>query len=148
MGSKTRIIVLHMKEVIYTAVFAALGILLILLLIFMFLPDKKEINENKGAKETMQYASGEYHSSVSWGDKAVDVKVVVDHNRIAAIELCNMEESVAAMYPLMQPSLEHISKQIREKNSLSNITYSEENQYTSAVLMGAIKQALEKARVE
>ena len=33
MKSKTKIIVLHMKEIIYTIIFAALGILLILLLI-------------------------------------------------------------------------------------------------------------------
>ena len=38
MKSKTKIIVLHMKEIIYTIIFAALGILLILLLILMFHP--------------------------------------------------------------------------------------------------------------
>ena len=41
MSSKTKIVVLHMKEIIYTAVFAVLAIVLILLLLFMFLPDKK-----------------------------------------------------------------------------------------------------------
>ena len=38
MKSKTKIIVLHMKEIIYTIIFAALGILLILLLILLFHP--------------------------------------------------------------------------------------------------------------
>ncbi len=38
MGSKTKIIVLHMKEIIYTAVFAALGILLIVLLLSCSVP--------------------------------------------------------------------------------------------------------------
>ena len=42
MSSKTKIVVLHMKEIIYTAVFAALAIILILLLVFMFLPKNKE----------------------------------------------------------------------------------------------------------
>ena len=41
MSSKTRIVVLHMKEIIYTAVFALLGILLIILLAFMFFQNKK-----------------------------------------------------------------------------------------------------------
>ena len=36
MGSKTKIIVLHMKEIIYTGIFIALGILLIFLLAVMF----------------------------------------------------------------------------------------------------------------
>ena len=42
MGSKTKIIVLHMKEIIYTVVFAALAILLIILLVVMFRPDGNE----------------------------------------------------------------------------------------------------------
>ncbi len=38
MSSKTKIVVLHMKEIIYTVIFAVLAIVLILLLIFMFRP--------------------------------------------------------------------------------------------------------------
>ena len=34
--AKTKIVVIQLKEIIYTVIFAALGILLILLLIFMF----------------------------------------------------------------------------------------------------------------
>lgn len=55
MSSKTKIVVLHMKELIYTAIFAVLGILLILLLIFMFLPDD---NTDGKTEETMQYVAG------------------------------------------------------------------------------------------
>lgn len=36
MSSKTRIVVLHMKEVIYTAIFLVLGLLMIVLLLIMF----------------------------------------------------------------------------------------------------------------
>ena len=54
MGSKTKIIVLHMKEIIYTAVFAALGILLIILLIVMFRPGGKD----KSADAKKQYTPG------------------------------------------------------------------------------------------
>ena len=42
MSSKTKIVVLHMKEIIYTAVFVALGIILIILLTFMFFPKKEK----------------------------------------------------------------------------------------------------------
>ena len=44
MSAKTKIVVLHMKELIYTAIFAALGILFVILLIMMFLPDKDKEN--------------------------------------------------------------------------------------------------------
>ena len=41
MKSKTKIIVLPMKAIFYTFIFAALGILLILLLILMFHPKEQ-----------------------------------------------------------------------------------------------------------
>ena len=44
MSSKTKIVVLHMKEIIYTAIFAVLVIILALLLLFMFSPEKKKIS--------------------------------------------------------------------------------------------------------
>ena len=145
LSSKTKIVVLHMKELIYTGIFVVLGILLILLLIFMFLPDKKEKNDST---ETMQYIAGVYNSSIKFNDNAIDVEVVIDNNKINSISLVNLDETVATMYPLMQPALDNISQQIYEKQSLDNITYLEENQYTSQVLLQAIEQALEKALPE
>lgn len=142
MSSKTKIVVLHMKELVYTLIFAALGIVLILLLIFMFLPGK---DKEKQTKETMQYVSGVYNSSIKFNEKPIDVEVVIDNNRINSISLVNLDETVATMYPLMQPALDNICQQVYEKQSIENITYPEENQYTSTVLLQAIEQALEKA---
>ncbi len=143
MSAKTRIVVLHMREVIYTVIFAALAILLILLLVFMFRSGKK----GGDAQETMGYVSGVYTSSIVLNNQTMDVKVVVDDNRINAISLDNLDETAAAMYPLMQPALDHISQQIYEKQSTENITYDKANQYTSTVLLNAIKDALSKAEV-
>jgi len=52
------------------------------------------------------------------------------------------------MYPLVEPALESLSEQIYKKQSLENITYSEENQYTSMVLINAIEDALDKAEIK
>ncbi len=41
MSSKTKIVVLHMKEIIYTVLFVILGILLLILLAVMFFPKDK-----------------------------------------------------------------------------------------------------------
>ena len=143
MSSKTKIVVLHLKELIYTAIFAVLGILLIILLIFMFLPDDKD----KNTEETMQYTAGVYTSSIQLNNNAIDVEVVVDDNRINSITLVNLDETTAAMYPLMQPALDNISQQIYEKQSLENISYGDDNQYTSMVLLQAIQSALDKAYI-
>jgi len=141
-SSKTKIVVLHMKELVYTAIFAVLGILLILLLIFMFLPDDKD---NGQTEETMQYVAGVYTSSIQLNDNAIDVEVAVDANHINSISLINLDETTAAMYPLMQPALDNLTQQIYEKQSLDDISYGEDTQYTSTVLLNAIRSALEKA---
>ena len=141
MSSKTKIVVLHLKELIYTAIFAVLGILLIILLIFMFLPD----NKDKTTKETMKYTAGVYTSSIQLNDNAIDVEVMVDSTHINSISLVNLDETTAAMYPLMQPALDNISQQIYEKQSLENIAYEDDNQYTSMVLLQAIQADLDKA---
>ena len=72
MSAKTRIVVLHMKEVIYTAIFVGLGIVLIILLLFMFLPKKQKGD----AEPTMQYTAGVYTSSVMMGSQSADVQVI------------------------------------------------------------------------
>ena len=49
---------------------------------------------------------------------------------------------------LLAVAVESLSEQIYKKQSLENITYSEENQYTSMVLINAIEDALDKAEVK
>ena len=42
MSAKTKIIVLHMKEVIYTGIFLLLAVILAIVLFFMFGPSQKK----------------------------------------------------------------------------------------------------------
>ncbi len=60
MSSKTKIVVLHVKELIYTGIFAVLGILFIVLLIIMFLPkeEKKETMSAVTQTTTNSYVPG------------------------------------------------------------------------------------------
>lgn len=152
MSSKTKIVVLHLKELIYTVIFIVLGLLLILLLLFMFLPDKSE-SENAStataeATATTAYIPGVYTSSVSLNGNSVDVQVTVDSDHINSISLVNLDETTQAMYPLVEPALDSLSEQILANNSTVDITYPEEYQYTSTVLMEAIENALAKAEVD
>lgn len=140
MSSKTKIVVLHMKEIIYTAIFIALGILLIILLAFMFSPKQKNtINSD------VQYIPGIYTSTFSLNNTVMEIEVVVDDSHINGIRFTNLNESVATMYPLMQPTMEYIAEQIYDSQSLENIAYSEESPYTSQVILDAVTNALKKA---
>ena len=150
MSSKTKIVVLRMKELIYTGIFVALGILLILLLVYMFAPRKeaKDTPDATDATDTpIQYVPGVYTSSIMLNGSAIDIAVTVEKNAITSIQMINVSETVATMYPLMEPAVENLAEQILSSQSLDNITYPEENQYTSIVILDAISRALNKAQV-
>ena len=140
MSSKTKIVVLHMKEIIYTAVFAALAIILILLLVFMFLPKNKESKTNEE-----KYMPGVYTSTVTLNNTALEVEVTVDETHINSIRFSNLVESVTTMFPLIQPTIEDIAEQVYDSQSLDNIQLSEDSPYTSQIIVNAIDEALKKA---
>lgn len=144
MKSKTKIIVLHMKEIIYTAIFLALAILLILLLVFMFRPGsgKKQTASDK------QYTPGIYTSTLTLNNTNLEVEVTVDDSRIESIRFANLDETVTTMFPLVQPAIEDIAEQIYETQSLENITLSDETPYTSQVILDAISEAVDKAAAD
>ena len=142
MSAKTKIVVLHMKELIYTAIFAGLGILLVILFFFMFLPGK----EKERTAETMKYAAGVYTSSLLFQDSTLEVQVIVDENSIQSVSLVNLSETVETMYPLVKPALEEMAEQIIKNQSVERISYNPDNQYTSIMLLNAVEKALEKAK--
>ena len=142
MSSKTKIIVLHMKEIIYTAIFLILAILLGILLFIMFFSGKKQANEAPD-----KYKAGVYNSSIALNHNTFDIEVTVDADKIKAINLTNLSETTAAAFPLMKPSLELIVTQIYATQSLDNIQYSSDRKHTSLLLLQAIEEALEKACV-
>lgn len=110
----------------------------------MFLP-------KENAKETSSaaiYVPGVYTSSVVLNNSTIEVEAVVDENNINSIRLINTSEMVTTMYPLVEPSFDDIVEQIYEKQSVEDITYKDENKYTSMLLLDAIETALDKAKVE
>ncbi len=142
MSAKTRIWVFHMKELIYTGVFVSLGIIFLMLMIFMFASDQKQ---ETAAELLPKYTAGIYTASLTLGGNPVEIAVTVDEDYISSIHFRQLDETVSAMYPLMEPALEALSEQICETQSLENLSYSEESQYTSLILMSAIRTALDKA---
>ncbi len=147
MSAKTKIVVLHLKELIYTGLFAVLGIVFIVVLIIMFFPKKDGQPESTTpSTEAESYEPGTYSTSLSLNGSNVIIEVDVAENSITDLRLINMEEAVATMYPLIQPSFDDLAAQILELQNLDAITYSDENRYTYMVLLDAIDSALEQAR--
>ena len=148
MSSKTKIVVLHMKEVIYTAIFLVLAILLIILLFTMFGAKKKSGGATDAGSSEVLYVPGVYTSMIELNGQTFDVEVSVDENHINSIALNNLSETATAMYPLMEPTLESLASQIYATQSTENISFGDDNKYTSQILLQAINAALDKAKPE
>ena len=147
MSSKTKIVVFHMKELIYTGIFIVLGILFIILLTIMFLPDKKD-QKDTGTDTAGIYTPGVYSTTLVLGDQTIDVEVMVNADNIQSVQLKNLNDAITTMYPLMSNSINDISNQIVNSQSLENITYTEDCRYTYIILLDAIATTLEKAKIQ
>lgn len=143
MSSKTKIVVLHMKEIIYTGLFVILAVLFIVLLVIMFAPESERKQSDK--KSETAYMPGVYTSTLLLNNNTIEIEIVLDENNINSIRMNHLDEAVTTMYPLIQPSFDEIVSQIYEKQSLTDITYSEDTKYTSTMLLDAIRASLDKA---
>ena len=139
MSAKTKIIVLKMKSLIFTTVMIGLGIILLILILTVVIPQNSK--EGRKSVDTASYVPGVYTSSVQLNDTVIDVMVTVDENNINNIELVNLDEKVETMYPLIGPAMEDLSNQIIENQTTEDITYPTTSQYTSIVLMNAVEDA-------
>lgn len=151
MSAKTKIVVLHMKELIYTGIFAILGILFVILLVMMFLPEDKEKSTapeaDVAASAGSVYIPGIYTTELVLGSQTIDVEVIVDKDSITSIRMVNLSDAVTTMYPLLEPTFTAICEQVYETQSLDQITYTSDSKYTSLVLLEAIQNSLDKASV-
>ncbi len=142
MSSKTKIVVLHMKEIIYTGVFLVLGILLVFLLFFMF-----QSKETVTTSSTL-YQPGVYTSTITLSNASLEVEVTVDDSSITSIRFSNLDETITTSYPLIEPAMASLTEQIYETQSLDDLTYSSDTQYTSQVIIDSIQSALDKAIIQ
>lgn len=160
MSSKTKILVIKMREIVYTGIFLALLIVLAFLLIVMFAPGSRTSSDASvssvgqpsekqpdPATRAARYRAGIYTVPVMLGASPAEVEVIVDESHINAIHLINLGETATAMYPLASPSMDDLAAQICRTQSLEGITCSESSKYTSQLLLNAISLALERAAV-
>lgn len=146
---KTKIVVLHLKEVLFTALFAILGILLISMIIILFLPNKSASTESgkihKKTEASKLYTDGEYTAPVTLGNDTFHIQIKIKEGKITEISYLDLSKDVKTMYPLLIPTLEDLSKQIITNQSLDEVVYQDDKKYTSLVLLNAIGEALNNA---
>lgn len=135
--NSTKIIVIQLKELIMTILFSVLGVVLLGILIYIFIPKDKIAQSNL-------YIPGKYTSSIILGTKTVDIEIEVDNQEITAINFLNLNSEQEVFYPLVEPAMTELSKKIIDKQSL-NIEIPENSSATSTMLLKAIQEAVNKA---
>lgn len=157
MSSRTKIVVLHMKELLYTLVFAALGLVFVGVLVLLLGGDP---NEEDAATESMQssqeavdgdaetskYLPGIYTTELVLGSDSVEIEVVTTKDEITSITLKGVDDDIRQLYPLLESTFTSIRDQIYETGSVDDVTYDQNSKYTSLVIIEAIKNSLEKAQ--
>lgn len=156
MSANTKIVVLRSKELVYSIVLLIVSILIIMVAVSIFVPERQgqtktpipvgttESDETGSASPT--YVPGIYTGILQLGSSNVELQMTVDNDHINSITFTNIDDAVATMYPLMQPTLSELSKVIISDQSLENVSYAEENRYTSMLLLQTISDLIEKAR--
>jgi uncharacterized protein with FMN-binding domain len=161
MNSKTKIVVIRMKELIIGAIIAV-AVIVLLIFIIMSMTGKTSAGNSSGsashttgtsAKTTSTsiantYTPGVYTSSITLNGNPVDVQVTVDKDNINSIQLVNVSDAITTMYPMIQSSFDELSQAVIASGSTKNITYSSDNKYTSNLLLNAIAAALDKCTVK
>lgn len=109
---------------------------------------EKVSSENKPSDKESQttYNPGVYTSSLTLNNNSLEIEVCVDTNHINSVSIKNMDEAVTTMYPLIKNSMNDLSNQIVNNQSLENITYTDDCKYTYMILLDAISTTLDKAK--
>ena len=144
--SHTRIIILQLKEIIYTAIFVGIGILLLLLLFFMFWPQKESGTSSGSATSASHtYTAGVYNRDLALGDTTIQLQVVLDTDHVKSVEIKNLEDSVETMYPLIKPAVKEISDQLAQNVSPEEVVLADDSPYTSQLILETVNDILKEA---
>ena len=63
-----------------------------------------------------------------------------------SVALKHLDKTIKTMYPLVEPSLNEINKQLPKVENIDDIQFDDQSQYTNTILMQTIKNALKKAQ--
>lgn len=134
----TRFMVIKLKELVKTAIFAILGVIIIIGLIYFFLPK---------AQQNALYEPGTYKAEVNLNGQTAQVEVSVSKTKIKSVVLTEVSDTIPVFYPLAESTAEELAAEIIKKQSL-DVTVSSRNTYTAELLLDAVGRGLEQAKIK
>lgn len=157
--SGTKILVLHIKEIIRGITFIFFGLTLIFTIIyFLFSQNQNVAPENPSTYSPPEdehsvhtsvhtFVPGTYFAEIPLNTSPAGVEVTVTENEIVNIALTDLSDAHQTFYPLLTPTMYTLAQEIIESQSL-DVTVSSENSVTSGLLVNAISKALGEASVQ
>lgn len=136
MGS-TKFVVVKARELIKTAVFAVLGVIIIVGLITFFLHMGDE--ENTG-----MYRDGTYYGEMEVGGEITEIAVEIKDGQIADISMEEPAEAVTVFYPLLETAAEEVGQAVVATQSLT-VEVEPENAHSAQLILDTVAECLEKA---
>ena len=131
---RTRFMVVKAKELIKTAVFAVLGVIILVGLIAFFL----NMGKHDGA-----YRDGTYYEEMQLGEETAEIAVTIAEGRIAEVSM-EATEAVAVFYPLLAEVTETVGQAVIENQS-AEIAVESENPHSAQAILDAVAACLEQA---
>ena len=139
----TKIIVLRMKELIYTAIFAGVGIILLLLIVYLFVGKGRSEGKQDTADANERYQAGIYTKDITLGESTASLEVALDTD-IKSVKIVPLDESITTMYPLMEPAVKSVSNQLAAGVAPEEVELTKESKYTQQIIVDAVEEILEE----
>ena len=133
----TKFVVIKFRELVKTAVFAILGVVIIIGLIYFFLPKEEQ---------TAVYNPGTYYAQFTLNGEMAQVEIVVDKNNIKSVSLTDTPEKISEIYTLVETTAQEVAKEIVKQQSTA-IDVSSQNTYTAQLILDAVEKGLAQASI-
>lgn len=133
---RTRFMVIKLKELIKTVLFAVIGAVIIIMLIILLVPDKSD----------SRYNAGTYTTNVEIGEKTAAVTMTFTKNKITDVSFVPDDDMLAVFYPLAETAADSVCKQILENQSAENIALSDEYAVTGQLVADAVEACINRAK--
>ena len=134
--SKTKFMVIKLKELIKTIIFAIIGAAIIIALIIVLIPKSADA----------QYKSGTYTTNVSMGDETASLSLTFSENKITNIDFIPTSSTLEVFYPLVQTTADEICAQILSSQTTDNINLDSEHAAAGEIILGAADACNERAK--
>lgn len=132
---KTKFMVIRLKELIKTVLFAVIGAIIIIMLIVILVPKSADA----------KYKSGTYTTNITMGDETAAVCLTFDEKKITDATFIPTSDTLAVFYPLAQTTADDICTQIVENQSTADITPSSDYAVTGELILAAADNCIERA---